>query len=155
MFTKATEMLQRRLMKSKDMVRCPNCLPSTLEWYRGLAKVMQRVLENVPQIQDPNRPQYETQQSMIRMMQRAEPQLVKAAEEVIFRSSNSSSGSCGWCGEYWAQMDRASQVAGTQDRNFGPLLWVKHYGVWLVAAAAAVVAVCCTVISPLFYKKTP
>jgi hypothetical protein len=107
-------MLQSRLSKSKNIVRCSNCLSSTLEWYSGLAKDMQRVLRNVPQILDSDHSEYETQQSMIQMMQHAEPQLVEAAEDVILRSSRVSSGRCGWCGGCWAQADQASKVAVMQ-----------------------------------------
>jgi len=114
MFATANKKLQSRLTKSKNIVRCSNCRPSTLEWYCGLANDMQRLLENVPQIQDPNCPEYEKQQTLIRTMQCAKPQLVEAAEDVISRSDAVSSGFCGWCGERWAQTDQASQVAGAQ-----------------------------------------
>ena len=67
MFEKAEKMLQRRLRIAKKVVRCSSCLPSTLEWYRSLATVMQRVLENVPQVQDPDSPEYETQHSIVAM----------------------------------------------------------------------------------------
>jgi hypothetical protein len=114
MFVKAEKMLQRRLTISGTIVRCPNCLPSTLEWYRGLATVMQRVMKNVPLVQDPNSSEFGMQHSLASTMQRAEPQLVKAAEGVIMRSSKVSSGKCGWCGERWGQTDGASRVVGTR-----------------------------------------
>ena len=104
-------MLQRRLTIAKKVVRCSSCLPSTLEWYRSLATVMQRVLENVPQVQDPDSPEYETQHSIVAMLQHAEPQLVEAAEDVISRSVNIPSGLCGWCGERWGPTCRAAEVA--------------------------------------------
>lgn len=114
MLVKAEKMLQRRLTLSRTIVRCHNCLPSTLEWYRDLATIMQRMLKNVPPVQDPNSSEYEIQYSLAETLQYAEPQLVEAANGVIVRSSKVSSGLCGWCGEHWGQTDKASQVASTQ-----------------------------------------
>jgi len=113
---KAEKMLQRRLTISRTVVRCPNCLPSTLEWYRGLATDMQRVLKNVPPVRDLDSSDYELQYSLAETLQYAEPQLVEAAGRVIMQSSKVSSGLCGWCGERWGQIDKASRVVGTRHK---------------------------------------
>jgi len=130
MFDKAGKMLQRRLTVAKKIVRCSNCLPSTLEWYRSLATVMQRVLENVPQVQDPNSSEYNTQHLIVEMLQHAEPQLVEAAESVISRSINVPSGLCGWCGERWGPTGGAAQVAGVR----------RNSRILVIAIAVAVIA---------------
>jgi len=127
-FGKASKMLQRRLTISTNIVRCCNCLPSTHEWYHSLATDIQRVLKNVPQVQDPNSPEYETQNSLVGMLQRAEPQLAEAAEGVMLRSSNISSGLCGWCGERWGQTDRDTRHE-----------LLSRSGIWVVAIAVAII----------------
>ena len=154
MFVKAEKMLQRRLTISGTIVRCPTCLPSTLEWYRGLATVMQRVMKNVPLVQDPNNSEFEMQHSLTRTLQCAEPQLVEAAKGVIMRSSKVSSGKCGWCGECWGQTNGAPRVVGTRHEVGVPHVYdqldnslsiriylIKRYYMWMVAITIAVVAV--------------
>lgn len=138
---------------SRTIVRCPSCLPSTLEWYRGLATVFQRLMKNVQLVQDPNSSEFEIQHSLARMLQCAEPQLVEAAEGVITRSSKVSSGKCGWCGGCWGQTDRASRMVGTRHEVSGPHVYdqpansltipiclIKHNYMWMVAITLAVIA---------------
>jgi len=146
MFEKAEKMLQRRLTIAKKVVRCSSCLPSTLEWYRSLATVMQRVLENVPQVQDPDSPEYETQHSIVAMLQHAEPQLVEAAEDVISRSVNIPSGLCGWCGERWEPTGGAAEVAAIGQNS------IQNYGIWVVAIAVAVIAALGMIVLSLYHK---
>lgn len=118
MLEKAYKLLERRLTLSKNIVRCSACLPSTSGWYHSLAIVTQRVLGNVPQVQDPNSSEYEIQRSIVGQLQCAETQLQDAADSVIQRSSSISSGLCGWCGSRWGQADMAKKTSQVESARY-------------------------------------